>query len=106
MLRGHRQHLLGPSWCRDTRRAQGTPNHCWPLWATPPLREDASFHWFQIVDAGFRQYSLREDTAAARHVLIGTSRFLAAQSPTPRAVGQTFQIALRLHRGEEIYRDA
>ena len=70
------------------------------------LREDASFHWFQIVDAGFKQYSLRQDTEAARHILIGTSRFLAAHSPTPRAVGQTFQIALRLHRGEEIYRDA
>ena len=70
------------------------------------LREDASFHWFQIVDAGFKQYSLRKDTEAARHVLIGTSRFLAAHSPTTRAVGQTFQIALRLHRGEEIYRDA
>ncbi len=69
------------------------------------LREDASFHWFQIVDAGFKQYSLRHDTDAARHVLIGTSRFLAAHSPTPREVGQTFQIALRLHRGEEIYRD-
>ena len=69
------------------------------------LREDASFHWFQIVDAGFKQYSLRQDTEAAHHVLIGTSRFLAAHSPTPRAVGQTFQIALRLHRGEEIYRE-
>ena len=65
----------------------------------------SSFHWFQIVDAGFKQYFLRQHTDAARHVLIGTSRFLAAHSPTPRAVGQTFQIALRLHRGEEIYRD-
>ena len=70
------------------------------------LREDATFHWFQIVDAGFRQFSLRRDTEAARHILVGTSRFLAAHSPTPRAIGQTYQIALRLHRGEEIYRDA
>lgn len=70
------------------------------------LREDASFHWYQIVDAGFKQYSLRQETDAARHFLIGTARFLAAHYPTPRAVGQTFQISLRLHRGEEIYRDA
>ena len=52
------------------------------------LREDASFHWFQIVDAGFNQYSMRRETEAARHVLIGTSRFLAAHSPTPRAVAR------------------
>ena len=43
---------------------------------------------------------------SARHFLIGTARILAAHSPTLRAVGQTFQIALRLQCGEEIYRDA
>jgi hypothetical protein len=36
-------------------------------------------------------------------VMVGLSRFLAAHSPTPRAEGQTYQIALRLQRGEEIY---
>jgi hypothetical protein len=35
--------------------------------------------------------------------MIGLARFLAAHSPTPRAEGQTYQIALRLQRGEEIY---
>ena len=68
------------------------------------LREDAGFHSFQIVDAGFRQYQGRRGTEAGRHVLIGMARFLAAHSPTPRAVGQIYQIALRLHRGEEIFR--
>ena len=67
------------------------------------LREDADFHSFQIVDAGFRQYETRRGTESGRHVLIGLSRFLAAHSPTPRAEGQTYQIALRLQRGEEIY---
>ncbi len=67
------------------------------------LREDADFHSFQIVDAAFRQYQARRGTESGRHVLIGLSRFLAAHSPTPRAEGQTYQIALRLHRGEEIY---
>ena len=69
------------------------------------LREDAGFHSFQIVDAGFRQYLDRPGTEAARHALIGMARFLAAHSPTSRAVEQTYTIALRLHRGEELYKD-
>ena len=69
------------------------------------LMEDAGFHSFQIVDAGFKQYQLRRGTESGRHVLIGMARFLAAHAPTPRAVGQTYQIALQLHRGEEVFRD-
>ena len=67
------------------------------------LREDADFHSFQIVDAAFRQFDARLGTESGRHVLIGLSRFLAAHSPTPRAEGQTYQIALRLQRGEELF---
>ena len=67
------------------------------------LREDADFHSFQIVDAAFRQFESRRGTESGRHVLIGLSRFLAAHSPTPRAEGQTYQIALRLQRGEELF---
>ena len=67
------------------------------------LKEDSEFHSFQVVDAGFKQFKGRQGTESGRHVLIGMARFLAAHSPTPRAVGQTFQIALRLHRGEEIF---
>ena len=69
------------------------------------LREDSGFHSFQIVDAGFGQYRDRRGTEAGRNVLVGMTRFLAAHSPTPRAVEQTYSIALRLHRGEEIFRD-
>ena len=68
------------------------------------LREDAEFHSFQLVDAGFNQYQGRREAESGRHVLIAMARFLAAHSPTPRAVGQTYQMALRLHRGEELYR--
>ncbi len=68
------------------------------------LREDADFHSFQIVDAAFNQFALRRGTESGRHVMIGLARFLAAHSPTPRAEGQTFQIAVRLQRGEEIFR--
>ncbi len=70
------------------------------------LREDAGFHQFQIVDAAFRQFEERRGTESGRHVLVALARFLAAHSPTPRAVEQTFHIALRLHRGEEIYKEA
>ena len=69
------------------------------------LSEDSGFHSFQIVDAGFNQYRSRQGTESGRHVLIGMARYLAAHAPTPRAVGQTYQIALRLHRGEEIFRE-
>ena len=67
------------------------------------LREDAGFHSFQEVEAGFRQHDALEGTEAGRNVLVGVARFLAAHSPTSRAVGQTYQIAHCLHRGEKLY---
>ena len=69
------------------------------------LREDSTFHHFQIVDAAIKQYELRRGTDSARHVLVGMSRFLAAHYPTPRSVNQTFNIAVRLQRGDEIFRE-
>ncbi|MCH8310907.1 MAG: Rieske (2Fe-2S) protein, partial [Chloroflexi bacterium] len=69
------------------------------------LREDSGFHMFQIVDAGFKQYEGRKGTEAGRHVLVALSRFLAAHSPTSRSVDQTFQIAQRLNRGDELFRE-
>jgi len=69
------------------------------------LREDSGFHMFQIVDAAFKQYEGRRGTTTeeGRHVLIGVTRFLAAHSPTSRAIDQTYSIAVRLSRGEELY---
>ncbi len=69
------------------------------------LREDSTFHHFQIVDAALKQYQARKGSDAARHALIGMARFLAAHYPTPRAVNQTFNIAVRLQRGDEIFRE-
>ena len=34
-----------------------------------------------------------------------TARYLAAHSPTVRAEGQTYQIAERLHRGENLFEE-
>ena len=69
------------------------------------LREDAGFHMFQIYEAGMRQYRRFQGTPAGDHVLLGAARFLTAHSPTVRAVGQTFDIASRLHRGEALHAD-
>ena len=69
------------------------------------LREDAEFHSFQMVEAGFRQYADLRGTEDGRVVLIAVARYLAAHSPTPRAGGQTYQTALRLQRGEAVYSD-
>ena len=70
------------------------------------LREDAGFHQFQIYEAGLRQYRRFEGKPAGDHILIGVARFLAAHSPSVRSVGQTFDIAARLHRGEALHDDA
>lgn len=56
--------------------------------------------------AGFKQFQTRQDSEDGRHLMIGLSRFLAAHSPTPRASAQTYQIALRLQRGEEMFSDS
>lgn len=69
------------------------------------LREDAGFHQFQIYEATLRQYGRFAGSAAGDHVLIGAARFLTAHSPTVRAVGQTFDIAARLQRGEALHGD-
>jgi len=69
------------------------------------LREDRDFHTIQNVEAAFRQYERAVGTEAGAHLLIGTARYLAAHSPTMRAQGQTYQIALKLHRGDRLFEE-
>ena len=69
------------------------------------LRGDAGFHSLQIYEAGLRQYRNFAGRPAAGHILIGVARFLTAHSPTVRAVGQTYDIAARLGRGESLHGD-
>jgi nitrite reductase/ring-hydroxylating ferredoxin subunit len=83
----------------------GDPDELMAALGHAMLAEDAGFHSFQIVDAGLGQYWERRGTESGRHVLIGMARYLAAHAPTSRAVGQTYRIALRLQRGEEIFRE-
>jgi nitrite reductase/ring-hydroxylating ferredoxin subunit len=65
------------------------------------LREDRNFHTMQCVEASVRQHELLGDTLP----LIAAARYLAAHSPTDRAQRQTYEIARRLHRGENLYED-
>jgi len=44
-----------------------------------------------------------ERPLAARRALVALARFEAAHSPTSRTLRQTYQIALRLQRGEELF---
>jgi nitrite reductase/ring-hydroxylating ferredoxin subunit len=72
------------------------------------LREDAEFHSYQMLEAGLRQHGALQATqpAAAQAMLIAVVRYLAAHSPTSRAMLQTARSALRLQRGEELYASA
>jgi len=65
------------------------------------LREDRNFHTMQCVEAAVRQHELLGDTLP----LIAAARYLAAHSPTDRSQRQTYDIARRLHRGENLYED-
>jgi nitrite reductase/ring-hydroxylating ferredoxin subunit len=65
------------------------------------LREDRNFHTIQCVEAAVRQHELTGDTL----LLIAAARYLAAHAPTDRSQRQTYDIARRLHRGENLYED-
>jgi hypothetical protein len=68
------------------------------------LREDAGFHSYQTLEAGVRQFeALRErHPLAARRTLVSVTRYVAAHAPTSRALFQTYRIAERLLRGEDL----
>ena len=69
------------------------------------LREDAGFHSLQIYEAAVRQHGNFRDRPEGDHVLLGAARFLTAHAPTVRSVGQTYDIAARLHRGEALHEE-
>jgi nitrite reductase/ring-hydroxylating ferredoxin subunit len=87
----------------DYLGAGGNPDALLAALGNTLLREDRDFHTIQDIEAAFRQYSILRGTDAGRHVLIATTRYLAAHAPTARAQAQTYQIALRLNRGEHVF---
>jgi hypothetical protein len=70
------------------------------------LREDASFHAYQILEAGVRQFSVWGNTGEGRNVLVAVARYLAAHFPTERGTLQTADIAQRLMRGAALHQGA
>ncbi|MFN8471782.1 MAG: Rieske (2Fe-2S) protein [Anaerolineae bacterium] len=68
------------------------------------LREDTLFHTYQVLEAGYRQYGILAESRPdlAPNVLVGVARYVAAHCPTARAMLQTANIAMRLHRGEDL----
>jgi hypothetical protein len=71
------------------------------------LREDAEFHWYQVVEAGVRQSrAWPPGSEEAALVLTGVARFLAAHTPTRRELSRVVDIAARLRRGEALYDEA
>jgi nitrite reductase/ring-hydroxylating ferredoxin subunit len=66
------------------------------------LREDATFHTFQMVDAAFNQHAvLGEDHADGRLALVAATRYMVAQRLRRNVLFST-QNALKLQRGEAL----
>jgi hypothetical protein len=75
-----------------------------PLLGRAVLREDSDFHMYQTLEGGVRQFRALSTThaLAARRTLVSITRYVAAHAPTPRARYQTYHIAERLLRGEDL----
>jgi nitrite reductase/ring-hydroxylating ferredoxin subunit len=69
------------------------------------LREDRDFHTIQTVEVCIKEFRERRGTKAGVHMMVAAARYLAAHSPTVRAQGQTYQIAVRLSRGETLFEE-
>ena len=70
------------------------------------LAEDAGFHWYQVIEAAFRQFhAWPAGSNEGRLILAGAARFLAAHTPTRRELPQVVRIATRLRRGEPLYEE-
>jgi len=70
------------------------------------LRENRNFHTIQCVEAAVRQHGLLQGTGDEGLPLVAVARYLAAHAPTTRSQRQTYDIARRLHRGEQLYDEA
>lgn len=68
------------------------------------LREDLDFHTLQLLEATHTQAAGWSLGSAERELLYAAScRYLAAHCPTRRSSSQAVAVALRLHKGEEVY---
>ncbi|NER78632.1 MAG: Rieske (2Fe-2S) protein [Leptolyngbya sp. SIO1D8] len=81
----------------------GDPDRLLALLGKLLLREDRDFHTIQNVAAAFQQYEALRHQEAGIHVLVATTRYLAAHAPTMRSQGQTYEMAARLQKGDRMY---
>ena len=85
--------------------AGGDPKRLISALGAALARENRNFHTIQCVEAAARQHELLGGTDEAGLPLIAAARYLAAHATTTRSERQTFEIARRLHRGENLYED-
>ncbi|HLZ31446.1 MAG TPA: Rieske 2Fe-2S domain-containing protein [Chloroflexota bacterium] len=100
-----REQQVGPAATLvDAEIAAGQSDAMIRVLAHAVLREDADFHGYQTLEAGVRQFNALREThpLAARRTLVAVSRFVAAHAPTSRSLQQTYQIAVRLLRGDDL----
>lgn len=87
--------------------AGGDPSRLIAALGQALLREDCGFHWYQVMEAGVRQYeSWPQGSEEGILVLTALARFLAAHTPTRREMSRVVDIAARLRRGEELYEES
>lgn len=82
----------------------GKPQRLMALLGKLMLRENRDFHVIQSLEVAFRLYTRLGKTEGI-HVLIATTRYLAAHAPTMRSQEQTYQMAYRLHRGDRLFEE-
>jgi nitrite reductase/ring-hydroxylating ferredoxin subunit len=85
--------------------ADGEPARLVAALGSALARENRNFHTIQCVEAAARQHELLAGTEEAALPLIAAARYLAAHATTTRSERQTFEIARRLHRGENLYEE-
>ena len=83
--------------------ADGDPETLVRALARGLLREDADFHTLQNLEAAVSRFDHARNEREQRLALIATARYLSAHFPTRREREQTFNIARRLHRGEQLH---
>jgi nitrite reductase/ring-hydroxylating ferredoxin subunit len=88
-------------------RGGGDPSRLVAALGHALLAEDAEFHWFQLFEAGVRQFhAWPPDSEEAALILTALARFLAAHTPTRRELPRVVDIARRLRRGEDLYEES
>jgi nitrite reductase/ring-hydroxylating ferredoxin subunit len=85
--------------------AGGQPHRLVAALGAALVREDRNFHTIQCIEAAARQHELLAETPDASLPLVAAAGYLAAHATTTRSQRQTFEIARRLHRGEQLYED-